>query len=67
MVVDAGERASLVEEESLPENAVVDDEHAGVDVNMVHVNKVGHKIDELAVYQRRKQLAFDIGEVVLRC
>lgn len=64
VVVDPVEGASLVEEQALPEDAVVDDEHAGVDVYMVHVNKIGHHIHELAVDQRRKQLALDVGEVV---
>lgn len=53
VVVDAGKRASFVEEQSLPENAVVDYEHAGVNVHMVHVNKIGHDIDEFPIHQRR--------------
>lgn len=53
VVVHAVEWASLVEEKSLPEDAEVDDEHAGFDVHMIHVNKIGHKIDEFTVDQRR--------------
>lgn len=64
MVVDAVEWASLVEEKTLPEDTVVDYEHARVNVHMVHVNKIWHHVHELAVHQRRKQFAFDIGEVV---
>lgn len=64
MVVDVIERDSLVEEKTLPENTVVDYEHAGIYVHMVHVNKIGHHVHELAVHQRRKQFAFDVGEVV---
>lgn len=67
VVVDAGEGAPFMEEQSLPENAVVDDEHAGVDVHMVHVNKIGHDVDEFTVHQCRKQLAFDVGKIVYHC
>ena len=64
MVVDAVEWTSIVERKTLPEDAVVDYEHAGVYVHMVHVNKIGHHVHELAVHQRRKQFAVDIGKVV---
>jgi hypothetical protein len=50
VIVDAIEWTCFVEEQTLPEDAVVDYEHARVEMHVVHVNEVGHYIDELPVH-----------------